>query len=195
MLRGEELYDERRITLDCLFRFGRVYPPNQLPMKGIIVFVLAGLAFNVQGQDLKIQKEINDQVWKPFIEAFNNRQVDAFLNVHSKDVVRAPRDEKMIFGYDEYLTLQRNTTAPAAPGRKRTLELHFTERIHAKDQAIELGVYKTTMTNSQGNRSSFGKFMVVLRRENGVWKILVDTDSSEGGTVSEKDFLAAKEME
>ncbi len=38
----------------------------------------------------------------------------------------------------------------------------------------------------------FGRFHVVLRKENSIWKILVDTDSSENGTISEKDFLAAK---
>jgi hypothetical protein len=36
---------------------------------------------------------------------------------------------------------------------------------------------------------------VALRKEKGVWKILVDTDSSENNTVGEKDFLAAKPME
>jgi hypothetical protein len=36
---------------------------------------------------------------------------------------------------------------------------------------------------------------VVLRKEENTWKILVDTDSNEGGTIGEAQFLAAAPME
>jgi hypothetical protein len=39
-----------------------------------------------------VQHEINEQVWKPFIRSFNDRDAKSFLAVHSKDVMRAPRD-------------------------------------------------------------------------------------------------------
>ena len=139
------------------------------------------------------QQEINDQVWKPFIKAFNDLDADGFLAVHSKDLVRSPRDSKTILTWDEYLQQQRkgndwsknnNTT--------RTLELRFTERIASATQAIEVGIYKTTNTNNKGeSRSFYGRFHVVLRKENNIWKILVDTDSSEGNTIHENDFLNA----
>jgi ketosteroid isomerase-like protein len=44
-------------------------------------------------------------------------------------------------------------------------------------------------------QSLYGRFHVVLRKENGVWKILVDKDSSEGRSIDETDYVAAKAME
>ena len=38
---------------------------------------------------------------------------------------------------------------------------------------------------------AYGKFHVFLRKENGVWKILTDYDSDEGGKVGEADYKAA----
>jgi hypothetical protein len=50
--------------------------------------------------------------------------------------------------------------------------------------------------NTDGVAKSFyGRFHAVLRKEEGVWKILVDTDSSENNSISEKDYLAARPME
>jgi ketosteroid isomerase-like protein len=61
---------------------------------------------------------------------------------------------------------------------------------------VEVGIYKTSYLLPNGQTQSFfGRFHVVLRKETGIWKILVDMDSTEGGTVGEKDFLAANPME
>lgn len=147
------------------------------------------------GQDL--QKEINDQVWKPFIEGFTNGNTDQFLDVHSKDLVRSSRDAKTIESWDEYYTgTQRGNERRKISGRKSQIELRFTERIATPASAIDVGIYKTTSISPDGKQQSFyGRFHVVLRKESGTWKILVDMDSSEGGTISEKEFAAAKPME
>ena len=82
-----------------------------------------------------------------------------------------------------------------ASKRKRSIELRFSERMASENQALDVGIYKTTYFNVDGSTISFyGKFLVVLRKENGIWKILVDTDSSENGTIDEKSFLLAEEM-
>jgi hypothetical protein len=36
---------------------------------------------------------------------------------------------------------------------------------------------------------------VALRKENGTWKILVDSDTNEGGTITDEMFLKAKPLE
>lgn len=145
----------------------------------------------------EIQREINDQVWKPFIETFNERNTTGFMAVHSKEAIRSPRDSKVVWNYDEYYEQQRKGDERGKTGdSKRELELRFSERIAGPNAAVEVGVYKTTITPQKGTpRSFYGRFHVVLRKENNVWKILVDTDSSEGGTVSEKDFLQAMPMQ
>jgi ketosteroid isomerase-like protein len=143
------------------------------------------------------QKEINDQVWKPFIKTFNEYDAKGFLDLHSKDVTRSSRDSKEVLNWDQYFQQQdQGDKRSVANGSKRTLELRFLERIGNDDRAIDVGIYKTTSIRKDGNsRSFYGKFLVVLRKENNVWKILVDTDSSEGGTITEKEFLEAKAME
>ena len=54
------------------------------------------------------------------------------------------------------------------------------------------GIYKYSYFPKAGEPNiGYGKFHVVLRKENGVWKILTDYDSSEGGKVGEADYKAA----
>ncbi len=164
-------------------------------MKRYLALVLCLYTFTTFAQTA--QQEINDQVWKPFLKGFNENNTKEFMAVHSKDVVRSPRDAKQVLNWDQYFAEQeRGDKADKASKRKRTLELRFTERIASKDQAIEVGIYKTTYINPDGIAKSFyGRFHVVLRKENGTWKILVDTDSSENNSISEKDYLAAAAME
>lgn len=160
-------------------------------MKNIFVFFMTCCVINVFAQASR--QEINDQVWKPFIQSFNDHDAKGFMAVHSKDVIRSPRDGKTVLGWDEYYQqMERGDQRAKSSGAKRMLELRFTERIAGKDKAVEVGIYKTTNISPDGiARSFYGRFHVVLRKENEGWKILVDTDSSEGGSISEKDFLAA----
>ena len=126
------------------------------------------------------------------------QDIDAFASLHSDDLMRAEINSKKVMGLDEY----RKGMEAGWPGWKEsiqksktqcTFELRFIERISNGALAYEIGYFKNeTITASGEKRESFGKFHVVLRKENGTWKILVDTDSSENGTISEKDFQAAK---
>lgn len=143
------------------------------------------------------QTEINEQVWKPFIASFDNLNADAFLALHSKDLVRSGRESNQILNWSTYLQQQRNGDKRTQElGIRRTISLRFTERLANDSQAIDVGIYKTTNISKDGNSQSFyGRFHVVMRKEAGNWKILVDTDSSERGTISEKDFLSAKPMD
>lgn len=143
------------------------------------------------------QKDINQQVWKTFIKAFDDGNTDLFMNVHSKDLIRSPRDGKEVLNWDQYKKQMADWAAYNKQNNsKLQLELHFTERIDNGNQAVDVGVYKTTSIASDGTkRSDYGRFHVVLRKENNTWKILVDTDSSEGGTIGEAQFIAAKPLE
>jgi ketosteroid isomerase-like protein len=158
----------------------------------ILLFIVSITSFS---QD--VQKEINEQVWRPFIKNFNEGNTAGFMAVHSKDVVRSPRDQKAIWNWEEYNQQQAQGDAEdKKENRKRTLELRFTERIANGDLAFHVGIYKTTYVFPDGKTQSyFGRFHVVLRKEKNVWKILVDTDSTEDHTIEEKDYLAATPLE
>jgi ketosteroid isomerase-like protein len=158
-----------------------------------IALVSLFCALNTFGQTA--QQQINEQVWKPFIQAFNSRNTQAFMQVHSRDVVRSPRDSKAIWNWDEYFRQQEKGDKRESAS-SRQIELRFTERIATNDLAVEVGIYKGSYIESGGNdRSYYGRFHVVLRKEDGVWKILIDTDSSEGNTVGEDDFRTAQPMD
>jgi ketosteroid isomerase-like protein len=163
-------------------------------MKTLLILLCATVAITAHAQTS--QTEINTQVWEPFITSFNNHQAEAFMAVHSKDVIRSPRDSKTVLNWNDYKKSQvEGDQEDIKAKRKRTLTLRFTERISNNSLAVEVGVYKTSYRLSDGKTMDYyGRFHVVLRKENGVWKILVDTDSSENGTISEKDFLAAESM-
>ena len=158
------------------------------------------LAFSVTSLPVvaqNFQKEINNQVWKPFISTFSSFDTEGFLALHSKDLIRSPRESKQILTWDEYLNQQLASRKRSLEnGIKRTIDLRFTERIANSKKAIDVGIFKTTRISSDGSSQSFyGRFFVILQNENGTWKILADTDSSEGGTIDEGDFRDAEAME
>jgi ketosteroid isomerase-like protein len=161
----------------------------------IVLLVLELIATDSTAQST--QQEINNQVWKPFIETYNNHDTQGFLAVHSKDVIRSPRDSKSVWNWNEYFQrIKQGDDEAKTTGTKRKLELRFTERIANNDLAVDVGIYKATSIESDGkSRAFYGRFHVALRKENGTWKILVDTDSSERGKVGEKDFISANAME
>jgi len=164
-------------------------------MKIPLIIWLTCAVVQVTGQS--IEQAINDQVWKPFISAYNNRDTDGFMAIHSKDVVRSPRDAKMVLNWNEYFEQQkRGDDQGKTSGTKRQLGLRFTERIANDNQAMEVGIYKVIISDKTGNiRTFYGRFHVALRKENGIWKILVDTDSSAGNSTDEQDYMQASPME
>ena len=141
------------------------------------------------------QKEINEQVWKPFIKAFDHDDNDAFRAVHSKEVARVIQDDNRLLGYDEYFKKVPDSLKANWANWKKNIELRFIQRIASNEKAFEVGYYKTTSTNvtSGEKRTGYGKFHVLLRKENGVWKILMDADAREG--TDEAVFLTGKPME
>jgi len=153
-------------------------------MKRILIFtLLISFAFQqITAQQNEMTKQINEQVWKPFIRSFNTGDDEGFKAVHSKEIIRVLQDDKDIFGYDRYFLRQPDTIKAKWGNWKKNIELRFIQRIAANDKAFEVGYYKTTNTNLQTGevRKSIGKFHVLMRKEEGVWKILMDADTSEG---------------
>ncbi len=145
-----------------------------------------------------LQQEINMQVWKPFMTAYQSFDTEKFMALHTKDVVRIPRDQKQIFTFADYKkNIARENQFNKNYNINASIEFRFTERIHQQTHAFETGIYKLNILKDNIGKSTslYGRFRVILRKENNVWKIAVDEDSTEDNTISEKDFLAAKPME
>lgn len=147
------------------------------------------------------QQEIDAQVWKSFTKAIMSQDVASFIELHSDDLVRAELSQKKIMNLKEYQQgIQRSwpdwKKSIEKNNLRYTFELRFTERISNGSLAYEIGYFRNKTVNEKGEEStSYGKFQVVLRKEKDQWKILVDSDSNEGGTITEDMFHSAKAIE
>jgi ketosteroid isomerase-like protein len=156
--------------------------------KTLLMFIISAVSCAAKGQS--DQQAINDQVWKPFTKAIMAQDVETFIQLHSKEVIRVERDSKQVMNYEQY----KDGMEKSWPGWKRSIatnketyvfELRFLERVSNGETINEKGE----------KRMSFGQFHVALRKENGVWKILVDSDSANNNSITETMFLAAKPLE
>lgn len=154
----------------------------QCLMRILVIVFIFFISNSSVGQEQVFQQEINDQVWHTFIKGFNERNNTLFSSVHSSDFIRVIRDNQKIFGFDEAFKEQPDEVKEQLSKWQRFIELRFIERIASIDKAFEVGYYKTTVTNSETKekRIGYGKFHVLLRKENGTWKILMDSDVQGG---------------
>ena len=164
--------------------------------KHLAVLIISMLAFfNLSAQKDSLQKQINEQVWKPFISSFSSGDDETFKSVHSTDVTRVLQDNNQIQGYAEYFKKIPDSIKAKWGNWKKSIELRFVQRIANNGKAFEVGYYKSTSTNTTTgeSRTGYGKFHVLLRKENGRWKILMDADAHE--KTDEKIFQTGKAME
>lgn len=165
-------------------------------MKYFIILILSAVAIGSHAQT--DQQAIDNQVWKPFTKAIMTQDVAAFVSVHSKDLIRAERDQKKVLDLNSYQAGMEAGWPSWKESIKKsnqnyTFELRFLERISNGTLAYEVGYFKNEVISSSGEkRISYGKFQVALRKENGIWKILVDSDSSESGNITDEMFAAAQ---
>lgn len=141
-------------------------------------------------ENLARLKEINRDIWTPFAEAYATSNAEKYLALHTPDFIRATGGQwsevKDLNGYGSSVRQDF-----AQKDRKVEIAFTFFERVASESMATERGIYRYTLANSDGERQHFyGKFHVFLRKMGGTWKIAVDYDSNEDGSVGEADFAA-----
>ena len=141
----------------------------------------------------EILKELDRDIWLPFIKAYGESNPEGYFALHSKSFVRAQGDGKRIETIEQWMNGTRNMFRVFGErGSKAAIQFRFLERFANAETASERGIYEFASVNSQGEtRKSYGKFHVISRKEDGKWKILVDYDSTEGRTIDEAAFKAA----
>lgn len=165
----------------------------RLPLTACFFMLLFSITATAQTDSLT--EQINEQVWKPFINTFNNMYTEGFMALHSKKLVRIPEDSRHIYNYDEYAQNIRTGNENGKKGKiRQSIELRFINRFIQDEQAFETGYFKTTVIAADGlKRNSYGKFHVLLQKERDVWKIIMDTDA--GDNVDEATFQKGKSLE
>lgn len=165
------------------------------------LFSLLFILISIAAVSQNTEREINERVWKPFTKAIMTQDIEGFIQLHSKEVMRVERDTKKILNYDQYKTDMEKSwpgwkESLAKNKSKYTFELRFLERCSNGNQAFEVGYFKNESTTASGEkRAYYGQFHVALRKENGIWKILVDSDSNNDNSITETMFQAANPME
>jgi ketosteroid isomerase-like protein len=146
-----------------------------------------------------IYKEINNQIWRVQLDAMNSNQVDKFMSVMSDDVIQVSYTRQTIRNKEQFLN-QAGLTYKKMIERKinRSMEFRFLNRIANESNAFEDGFYKYELINENLEKQIYyGYFQVVLRKEQGSWKVLMDYDSENynGSPVIKELFEHAKTLE
>ena len=140
--------------------------------------------------DESVHQQIDEQVWYPFIQHYEAWDVEKFQALHTKDMLRGGpwglSSAEEYFGRNKKSWPERQ-----AKGWTRDIAFTFEYRVLGKDMAYEVGYYRVKSVRDEGEeRIYYGQFHVVLRKEEGVWKITQDWDSDQinGRELGEEDF-------
>ena len=144
-------------------------------------------------ENLERLREINRDIWTPFSEAYPANDADKYISLHAADFIRASGGKwagtKNLAEYGA--SVKTNFARNTQDGRTASINFTFFERVAGAETASERGIYRSSSIEKDGTKHDFyGKFHVFHRKVNGVWKIAVDYDSNEDGTVGEADFRA-----
>ena len=164
-------------------------------MQKKVLFSLAILVFGSQlkAQSIEHLQQINNEVYSKFYMAFDSLDYQLMAEIHAKDLIRIPANQKMILDYETYIDGYKKSFQEAKEKKEtRSISLRFFERIVNDSVATDRGVYKFSLNkNTPEERNYYGQFHVLLVKREGSWKILMDYDSNEESTIDKDDFLAA----
>ena len=156
-------------------------------MKVILLSAMLFLSISVFSQSQT--EAINKDVWYNFMQAYQDLDASLFNKIHTDDVLRIPEESgSMMIGREYKDANLDNFNSWNLANVKQRIEFSFYSRIQKANWAYETGIYKLTRYNESGSQSYYGKFHVTLKKVSGVWKIYIDSDNSNGGTIGEEDF-------
>lgn len=140
----------------------------------------------------KTNLEDINTTWAKFYKAFKTLDYTLMAEIHSKDLVRVSGG-KRILDYDTYINnYKAGFERDKAAGQTSTISLRFFERINNDTNASERGIYKLVRNKGKENEQAYyDQFHVLLKKSEGTWKITMDYDSSEGGTIGEDQYQKA----
>jgi ketosteroid isomerase-like protein len=150
---------------------------------------IAGCAFG-QPANSTILKELDEQIWRPFIKHYTALDAENFNNIHTKDVLRGGPWGIRIG--EEYFkgNIEGNKRSREA-GEKRQIAFRFEHRVTKDSVAYEVGYYRVKSIRNGKEQTFYGRFDVVSKKIDGRWKIAQDwdVDGINGKPFTEADFL------
>ena len=164
-------------------------------MKKTLFFLFLLISMSAKAQtNTDFLKEINKDIWLPFIEAYGTLNIEKYKNLQSEDFIRAEGNGKTLPSYKDYFENAGTWFSDMKKeGRKMEISFRFIERFSNGKTASERGIYELKSFDASGKEiwKDYGKFHVFMKKINGIWKIVVDYDSNENKTINEQAYLAA----
>ncbi|MER3317083.1 MAG: hypothetical protein RIB79_02205 [Allomuricauda sp.] len=144
----------------------------------------------------EIMEAIKNDVWIPFMKAYDQLDSQKIKSIHTQDIVRVTISQNNIEsgsnyleGFGGFLDSVKNTGDH--------LDIAFailTSAINStEDVAYQTGYYRLSRydtTDAEPQYVGYGFFNVGLRKENGTWKIWLDSDSRTD--ISKDEFESSK---
>lgn len=156
----------------------------------LLLFTIISVS-QVNAQSANNLEAINE-VWYQFYQAFATLDSQPMAEIHSKNLVRVSGGQR-ILDYETYINNYKEGFSQTRQDKgTNEISLRFFERINNDSVASERGVYQLIRNKGQQSEQTYyGQFHVIMIKEEGDWKILVDYDSSEGNTIDEQDYNQA----
>ena len=155
-----------------------------------IAFVISQIGYGYAQSDSLISRQIDAQVWYPFISSFGAYDGEAFNALHAADVLRG--GPWGLQQGDDYLKGNlESSVRNKQSGNTRQISFTFEYRVQSPEVAYEVGYYRLRSVRQGEERTSYGQFHVVIRKINGTWKIAQDWDAStlNGIEITEEHFM------
>jgi ketosteroid isomerase-like protein len=152
----------------------------------LLIFILNS---SLYGQELEknYELEINQQVWKPFKQSYQTYNAEVFNNLHTDDVLRI-NGRGITLGPDYKASIITGFQRENPP--KISIDFSHEHRFYNGDVGYEVGYYRVIYPTPNGDAESYGRFHVVLKKIDGVWKITQDYDTEAVGTTKiDKSFF------
>ncbi|PKV52079.1 uncharacterized protein DUF4440 [Aquimarina sp. MAR_2010_214] len=165
-----------------------------LKFKVIPVALIAFLSFiqvAVAQEEDAIHEKINADMYGNFSKAFETLDYDLFASIHSKEMIRISGNGGKIEKANVYLKgYQKRWSVPSK--KSAPIDFRLFERIYSDSLVSDRGIYRVTYINDNNQtKYSYGQFHVVLKMEDGDWKIWMDYDSNENKSINKDNYDTA----
>jgi ketosteroid isomerase-like protein len=141
--------------------------------------------------DKDLLTELNRDIYLPFRAAYRSYDTEAYLALHTPDLIRVGGPQRVVQGYAEVAAETGPWFADAAARRLPiSIDFRFTERLADGDLASERGIYRIEV----GDEVFHGRFHTFSRKVDGRWRMAVDYDSDDNATIDAATWAAAEPL-
>lgn len=159
--------------------------------------VVLGTVHDCYVADGELLEELNRDIWRAFRSAYAAGDAQAFLALHTADLIRAGGPERSVIGLDEYTAQTSQWFAWLVErGAEASIDFRFVERIVSGELASERGIFRIeVVAPGEDQRVFYGRFHTFARKVHDRWRIAVDYDSDGDGAVTDEMFLAGARID